>query len=626
MAEKKEKQYVSDNAQLMAAWDLEKNTELTPDSVTLGSGKKVWWKCKEGHSWMATVDKRSSGKGCPYCSGRLVSDNNRLTIIKPEIAITWDYEKNYPLTPDEISFSSNKKVWWKCKTGHSWIASCNSRSNGNDCPYCSGRLASDENNLVSKNQAIITEWDFIKNKGISPNQFTPFSLQEVWWKCPTGHSYKKSIAKKSRGDGCPICSNRLVVSGINDLATTHPDLVNEWDNEKNHPITPWTIHAGSTKKVWWKCKNGHSWEASIVNRSRGRNCPYCSGKLASGEWNLASHSPMLIEEWDYEKNKNINPEQVTPYSNNKVWWRCEFGHSWEASINKRVNGSRCPSCWSEMRTSFPEQCVLYYLKKLFKNVSNSYQFLYNAESFEFDVFIHDINAAIEYDGEHFHKNKLEADRKKNIIAKQAGVNLYRIREKGCPPIDGCTVILLEPNYINNNFESLERAISDLIKKIAKNDIKICIEEDQHEIYQQYISFKRDRSFAVVCPTLATEWDYEKNGNLSPLNVSFGSAKTVWWKCQDCGYEYKMPIVRRKQGRGCPACAGKIVVEGMNDLSTIYPLISENWDYVKNSPLLPTQVMPKSHKTVWWTCKKCGYEWQQKIANRTRAAQCPKCGN
>ena len=47
---------------------------------------------------------------------------------------------------------------------------------------------------------------------------------------------------------------------------------------------------------------------------------------------------------------------------------------------------------------------------------------------------------------------------------------------------------------------------------------------------------------------------------------------------------------------------------MNDLSTMYPLISENWDYVKNSPLLPTQVMPKSHKTVWWTCKKCGYEY------------------
>ena len=68
---------------------------------------------------------------------------------------------------------------------------------------------------------------------------------------------------------------------------------------------------------------------------------------------------------------------------------------------------------------------------------------------------------------YFHKNKLDADRKKNIIAKQAGVNLYRIRENGCPPIDGCTVILLEPNYINNNFESLERAISDLIKKIAK---------------------------------------------------------------------------------------------------------------------------------------------------------------
>ena len=109
MAEKKEKQYVSDNAQLMTEWNWEKNTELTPDSVTLGSGKKVWWKCKEGHSWMATVDKRSSGKGCPYCSGRLVSDSNRLSMIRSDIAQTWDYQKNYPITPERVSFSSNKK-------------------------------------------------------------------------------------------------------------------------------------------------------------------------------------------------------------------------------------------------------------------------------------------------------------------------------------------------------------------------------------------------------------------------------------------------------------------------------------------------------------------------------------
>ena len=72
MAEKKEKRYVSDNAQLMTEWDWEKNTVLgfDPQELTCGSGKIVWWKCSKGHNWEARIADRESGKGCPYCSGR----------------------------------------------------------------------------------------------------------------------------------------------------------------------------------------------------------------------------------------------------------------------------------------------------------------------------------------------------------------------------------------------------------------------------------------------------------------------------------------------------------------------------------------------------------------------------
>ena len=78
MAEKKEKQYVSDNAQLMAEWDWEKNNELNfnPDELTLGSHKKAWWKCKAGHEWQATIASRNSGRGCPICKKIKAKNNN----------------------------------------------------------------------------------------------------------------------------------------------------------------------------------------------------------------------------------------------------------------------------------------------------------------------------------------------------------------------------------------------------------------------------------------------------------------------------------------------------------------------------------------------------------------------
>ncbi len=37
--------------------------------------------------------------------------NNSLAEVHPELVSEWS-EKNLPLTPDDITFGSNKKVWW----------------------------------------------------------------------------------------------------------------------------------------------------------------------------------------------------------------------------------------------------------------------------------------------------------------------------------------------------------------------------------------------------------------------------------------------------------------------------------------------------------------------------------
>lgn len=79
--------------ELIAEWS-EKNLPLTPDSITFGSNKKVWWKGACGHEWETSVKARSNGEKCPICSGaRVVTGINDLSTLKPELASEWS-EKN----------------------------------------------------------------------------------------------------------------------------------------------------------------------------------------------------------------------------------------------------------------------------------------------------------------------------------------------------------------------------------------------------------------------------------------------------------------------------------------------------------------------------------------------------
>lgn len=106
--------------ELVAEWS-DKNLPLTPDSITFGSNKKVWWKGACGHEWETSVKARSNGEKCPICSGaRVVTGINDLSTLKPELASEWS-EKN-KIKPTEVSIGSHKKVIWKCKLGHKWIA------------------------------------------------------------------------------------------------------------------------------------------------------------------------------------------------------------------------------------------------------------------------------------------------------------------------------------------------------------------------------------------------------------------------------------------------------------------------------------------------------------------------
>jgi len=64
--------------------------------------------------------------------------------------------------------------------------------------------------------------------------------------------------------------------GYNDLQTVNPALSKEWNYDKNNGLAPSDVKPNSDRKVWWKCGNGHEWQAIIGNRNRGNGCPQCA--------------------------------------------------------------------------------------------------------------------------------------------------------------------------------------------------------------------------------------------------------------------------------------------------------------------------------------------------------------
>jgi uncharacterized protein YbaR (Trm112 family) len=351
--------------ELASEWDYEKNGALTPGNVISGSNTKYWWRCKLGHRWQASVNKRYNGKrNCPYCSGNKVWKGfNDISTTHPELAKEWDYGKNGVLRPEQFSAGADIKIWWKCEYGHSWQALVYSRKNCG-CPVCAGNILTvGINDLQTINPAVAAEWDSGKNTGLCPDSVAANDNRKVWWLCASGHSWQAVISSRNSGRGCPYCSRRYVLTGFNDLLTEAPKLAMEWDYEKNDPLRPETIVGTSHESVWWICRRGHSWKTQIVNRRIGTNCPYCAGKLViPGETDLKTLRPNLVSEWDFEKNGLRRPEQVTAQSHWRVWWKCSRGHSYQAMVSHRFRGNGCPYCAgklpilgeTDLRTVHPE--------------------------------------------------------------------------------------------------------------------------------------------------------------------------------------------------------------------------------------------------------------------------------
>ena len=266
--------------ELLKEWS--PNNTIQPTEIGVGSHKKVLWIGACGHEWSAEIRNRVRGAGCPYCSHNAVLQGfNDLATVLPQVAKEWS-PRNAPLKPTQVTPYANRKVWWKCEQGHEWFTLISTRAYGSKCPYCSGiKLLKGFNDLASLHPQLALEWSQ-KNGPLLPEDVNERSTKNVWWKCrKCGNEWKSVINARVKGTVCPVCAEREVLAGYNDLATTDSQLLSEWDYEQNK-LKPTQVSRTSAKRAWWKCRHGHSWSMKINERTiLNKGCRICEQEYLS---------------------------------------------------------------------------------------------------------------------------------------------------------------------------------------------------------------------------------------------------------------------------------------------------------------------------------------------------------
>jgi len=137
--------------------------------------------------------------------------------------------------------------------------------------------------------------------------------------------------------------------------------------------------------------------------------------------------------------------------------------------------------------------------------------------------------------------------------------------------------------------------------------------------------KPNRTVASI-PKLARQWHPVRNGALRADQVSAGSYRKIWWRCdRDREHEWEAFLNNRVKGSGCPFCANKRVC-ATNSLAHLRPDLAAQWHPVRNGALGPADVTPGSNKKVWWYCPQAfDHEWRAAVHYRTNHSEgCPFC--
>jgi hypothetical protein len=351
------------------------------------------------------------------------------------------------------------------------------------------------------------------------------------------------------------------------LAETHPEVAKQWHPTKNGDLIPNNVTPGSNKKVWWKCDKGedHEWLTSINKRSAGSGCTICSGNKVVKSNCLATFNPKLAKQWHPTKNGDLTPYNILPKVNYKVWWKCDNGNDHEWQQSPNVR----------LRRKEINECPICLGRILVK--SNSIA-------------------------------NLRPD-----LAKQ-----WHHRKNGDLTPYEFTLKSKQKIWWKCDKGDDHEWLTSIYNRSRGSGCLIC---SGHKTAPS-------TSIGSLFPELAKQWHPTKNGKLTPFEISKGSEKKVWWKCDKGDYHEWMTSTnsRVSNNLGCPVCSNQKIIKS-NSLATTNPELAKQWHPTKNGKLTPLDLGEGSSKKVWWKCDKGDdHIWKVSVNNRNQGKNCPVCEN
>ena len=546
------------NPTLADEWNYEKNGVLTPENVTCNTNRKVWWHCKScGHDWEASIANRNRGAGCPVCKHQiLISGKNDLATEHPDIAIEWNMERNQGITANQVLAGGHKKYWWKCcHCGYEWQAEIIARIRGNGCPNCTFSLH------TSLPEQIILYY-LSKELPDIQNAYRPLWLngREIDIFIPSlmigieydGGGWHQDIQKdvdkslliaehgitliRIREPKCPEIDDKSIkiITGTPDNHFKYLDLALR---ELFIILSKYTTHIIQY--------NGCVMDDYMV----------VLGSLASKRLEASAATLDCIDEWDYEKNKGVNPSMLPSRSNRRVWWKCKkCGYSWQATVDHRYSGYGCARCAGEV--VWPGHNDLKFMRP-------------------------DLLKIWDWDNNIIQPDQIMPGSHRKVYWKCATCGyqwlapVYSVAAgHGCPRCAGQVVwpghndLLSQYPELSKewDYEKNEKTPDTVTAYTSKKAWWIC-----HKCGYSWnasiggraagrncpacanrVLWPGHNDLATKYPALVTEWDYEKN-NIDPGEVGTGSSYKAWWKCKRCGHSWNCKVISRTRGSGCPKC-------------------------------------------------------------------------
>ena len=488
---------------------------------------------------------------------------------------------------------------------------------------------------VINNERLMSEWDWNKNDadGYNPNIITCGSGIKAHWICKEGHTWDARIYSRNKGYGCPKCGRILTAQKISvakpgkSLQDLYPLIAKDWNYNKNHPLLPSDVNAHSDRKVWWVCENKHEYQMSISKRtSRGNGCHYCSGhKVLTGYNDLATKCSELLNEWDYEKNKDLLPTQISVNSHKKVWWKCKYGHEWQSSICNRSRGNGCPMCGNISRIEkqmIPEDGRS--LQELYPNIAAEWHPTKNNGLLPSQVSAYSNHYAW-WLCNNGHEWKTKINNRSN------GCNCPICDKGRKTSLPERTVYYYVKKYFNDAIWSYHGdELNGLELDVFIPSIKTAIEYDGG---RWHTDSTKDIFKDQLCKSLQISMIRirEKKCPIYQSDCKFYFLKSRKRK------EFESIIIDILKSLGVVNPIVHIENDYANIQALLYhkkiknslaekcPMVAQEWHPTKNGNMKPENVSYGSNQKVWWLCDK-KHEWSSTIAHRAKGGGCPYCSN